>query len=79
MIIIEIIFAFGFMLFYVSFKIGQVDFTFGRVAPTNETEPMGENEMLRPELNIQHATGTNGYHESHDYKQRRIRKVPNTY
>ncbi len=50
-----------------------------RVAPTDETELMGENEMPMPELNIQHATGTNGYHESHDYRQRRIRNVPNAY
>ncbi len=52
MIIIETIFPFGFILFYVSFKIGQVDFTFVRVAPTGETEPMGENEMPMPELDI---------------------------
>ncbi len=78
MFIIETIFAFGFMLFYVSFLTGQVDFTFVRVAPTGETEPMGEIEMPMPELGIQHATGTTGYHEPHDYRQRRIRKVPNT-
>ncbi len=44
MIIIEIIFAFGFMVFYVSFKIGQVDFTFGRVAPTDETKQIASLE-----------------------------------
>ncbi len=60
-------------------KLGQVDFTFVRVAPTGETEPMGEHERPMAELDIQHATGTTGYHASHDHRQRRIRKVPNTF
>ncbi len=58
------------------FKSAKVDITFVRVAPTGETEPTGESVMPMPELDIQHATGTTGYHEPHDYRQRRIRKVP---
>ncbi len=77
MTITQSIFDLSFMLTDVSFKIGLVNVMAVRVAPTGETEPMGDNGMSIAELHIStgktlSSTQTRSYTSGGEYISGRV-------